>query len=85
MRKYKLTDTTEMAQTASKNRKEEFLSKLKDLLDEYDATIEFTCDESSDTYGLYGDHLEIIMREDGFRNKVVFKSDGWEITPKDIR
>lgn len=74
-----------MAQTTSQSRKKEFLGKLKDLLNEYDATIEFTCDESSDTYGIHGDHLEISMREDGCRNKVIFKSDGWEINPRDIR
>lgn len=45
------------------DKRNEFLTKLANLLDEYNADIEFTCSESSDTSGLYNDRLIIAERE----------------------
>lgn len=44
------------------NKRKEFLTKLADLLDEYNADIEFSCSESSDTSGLYNDRIIISER-----------------------
>ena len=38
-----------------------FLKEFKDLLLKYNADIGWTCDDCSDTYGLYNDHLYISM------------------------
>lgn len=38
-----------------------FLQEFKELLLKYEADIGWTCDECSDTYGLYDDHLYISM------------------------
>lgn len=36
-----------------------FLKEFRDLLLKYNAEIWWTCDDCSDTYGLYNDHLGI--------------------------
>lgn len=43
--------------------KKEFLTKLANLLDEYNVDIEFTCSEGSDTYGLYDDRIIVSERK----------------------
>ncbi len=48
-------------------KRKEFLTKLANLLDEYNADIEFTCSEGSDTSGLYDDRIIISERETGAR------------------
>lgn len=40
-------------------KQKEFLKALKDLLIKYNADIGWTCDDCSDTYGLYDDHLYV--------------------------
>jgi hypothetical protein len=45
------------------NKRNEFLTKLANLLDEYNADIEFTCSEGSDTSGLYDDRIIISERK----------------------
>jgi len=67
------------------DRDKEFLRKLKELMEEYNASVGFTCSDGSDTYGLYDDHLEICINEGGFKDRVVFESDGWWIESGDIR
>lgn len=42
-------------------KQKEFLKEFKDLLLKYGADIGWTCDDCSDTYGLYNDHLYISM------------------------
>lgn len=42
-------------------KQKEFLKEFKDLLLKYNADIGWTCDDCSDTYGLYNDHLYISM------------------------
>lgn len=42
-------------------KQKEFLKEFKDLLLKYNVEIGWTCDECSDTYGLYNDHLYISM------------------------
>lgn len=42
-------------------KQKEFLKDLRELLIKYNAEIEWTCDECSDTFGLSGDHLYISM------------------------
>lgn len=42
-------------------KQKEFLKEFKDLLLKYNADIGWTCDDCSDTYGLYDDHLYISM------------------------
>lgn len=45
------------------DKRNEFLTKLANLLDEYNADIEFTCSEGSDTSGLYDDRIIISERK----------------------
>lgn len=59
--------------------KEDFKKELKDLLSKYNATISFTCGGSSDTHGLYDDHLIIEIGQE-----TVFESDGWYISSNSI-
>lgn len=47
----------------NKEKRIEFLTKLANLLDEYNADIEFTCSEGSDTSGLYDDRIIISERK----------------------
>lgn len=47
----------------NKDKRNEFLAKLADLLGEYNVNIKFTCSESSDTSGLYNDRIIIAERE----------------------
>lgn len=42
-------------------KQKEFLKEFKDLLLKYNVEIDWTCDECSDTHGLYNDHLYISM------------------------
>lgn len=45
------------------DKRNEFLTKLANLLDEYNADIEFICSEGSDTSGLYDDRIIISERK----------------------
>lgn len=45
----------------------ELLTKLANLLDEYNVDIEFVCSENSDIGGLSNDHIIISERETGAR------------------
>ena len=57
-----------MANIPNNQDKKEFLKELKTLPEKYDASICFTYNHSSDTYGLYDDLME---------NKEVASSDNW--------
>lgn len=59
--------------------KQEFLKELKALLKKYDAKISFTCSDSSDTHGLYNDHLQIKIK-----NEVIAETDGWILDKTEI-
>jgi hypothetical protein len=61
------------------NLDKEFLSKLKVLLEEYDASIDWSCDPCSDMHGVYDDHLEITIKD-----QIVFKADNPYITSRDL-
>lgn len=60
--------------------KKEFKKELAALLKKYDAYIYFTCSDSSDTHGLYDDHLGIATNS----KETIFESDGWSITERDL-
>lgn len=45
------------------DKRKEFLTKLANLLDEYNTDIKFTCSEGSDTSGLYDDRIIISERK----------------------
>jgi hypothetical protein len=47
---------------------------LKDLLKKYNAQIGFNCSDASDLYGLYEEHIEILLG-----TQVILKVDGWFI------
>lgn len=49
-----------------------FLDELKALLWKYNACIQWTCDESSDTYGITGEKMVLYYSEDGIKKT-------WEI------
>ena len=62
------------------DKKKEFISKLKALLKEYNASIGFTCSDCSDTYCIYD---EAISFEIGGHR--VLDVRGWWIEEGDIR
>lgn len=47
------------------DKRNEFLTKLANLLDEYNVDIQFVCSENSDICGLYNDRIIISERETG--------------------
>lgn len=50
----------------------EFVKKLKALLKEYNAMIDFTCDPCSDTYGIYDAGMRICID-----NKEICRNSDW--------
>lgn len=66
----------------------EFKVELKALLKKYNASIGFTCDASSDTYGITGEKLVADLRDDADsgRSIQVELSDGfgWWISAEDL-
>lgn len=66
-------------QVENKDNKKEFLLKLKALLKEYNASIGFTCDPCSDTYGIYDGGIFVDM--DGER---LVKTNFWSMDASDL-
>lgn len=62
----------------------EFKKELKALLEKYNATIGFTCADCSDTYGLYGEAIEITTYVDR-KQQVLVHVDGWTIDKSDLK
>lgn len=60
----------------------EFKKELCLLLDKYNVSIGFTCGSSSDTQGLYDDH--VIIQENGSRENIV-EADGWWLDRNDLQ
>ena len=58
----------------------DFKKDLRDLLTKYDASIDFDCDDCSDTYGITGDHLGVCF--DG--QNVIKLNSGWSIDASDL-
>lgn len=58
---------------------EEFLQKLKSLLQEYNASIDWTCAPCSDMHGVYDDHLEIMIGD-----KTIFEAQSSYITSNEL-
>ena len=54
--------------------KKEFLAKLKNLLAEYNASIDFECDDCSDLYGIYDPHICISIGKKDIKN-----IEGWGV------
>lgn len=59
--------------------KKEFLQKLKALFKEYNASIVFTCDPCSDTYGIYDEGMSVRMN-----GKEVARNSCWSIDATDL-
>ena len=57
----------------------EFLQELKALLQKYNASIGFTCDKGSDTWGLSGD--QIVVEVD---DSTVLETESWWLLSSDI-
>lgn len=53
---------------------ENFKKELFDLIERYNVSVEFTCEDCSDTHGLYGDHIAIRDRASG---EYIIHSEGW--------
>jgi hypothetical protein len=51
------------------DKEEEFLKKLRDLLEEYNASISWDCDSCSDMHGVTGEYMAILLK-----NKVIYKA-----------
>lgn len=71
------------------DRKEEFLTKLQELLEEYGASISFTCGPCSDTHGLYDERMVIEMVKSQARSpwdtEEIFYAWGWGISTGDLK
>lgn len=61
------------------NKNEQFLKKLQNLLTKYNATIEFTCDDSSDTWSITGEGMIITIRNQYGEETMIYKSRDWYI------
>jgi len=57
----------------------EFLKELKNLLKKYNAGITFAVSDTSDTYGLSDERLEIYID-----NKTICKINGWSMDKTDL-
>ena len=66
--------------------KEEFLKKLKALLEEYDVSIGFSVGSCSDTHGLYDERILVDHRvsKDSFKEETWLSVDGWWLDANDI-
>ena len=53
----------------------QFKRELSELLQKHNVYIQFACDDSSDTFGLYDDHLAVI---DKITGKEFTLSDSWD-------
>lgn len=60
----------------------QFKNELRQLLEKYNASILFTCSESSDTHGLYNDHIVIV---DNKSKEYIVEADGWFLNPSDLQ
>lgn len=65
--------------------KEEFLQKLKELLTEYNVSINADVGAGSDTHGIHGRYMEISKRiPNTFRDEVWLKVNDWEISQYEL-
>lgn len=66
--------------------KEEFLQKLKALMEEYRVSIGFTVGDCSDTHGLYDEKMVITHRvhPDKFHEEYWLIVEGWDFSSRDI-
>lgn len=60
--------------------KKDFLKELHNLLEKYNASIEWCCDECSDLHGVYDSHLEINLND---TKNICFSGD--IIDSKDVK
>lgn len=60
----------------------QFKSELRQLLEKYNASIHFTCSDSSDTHGLHNDHIVIV---DNKNEEFIVEADGWWLKPSDLQ
>lgn len=66
-----------------KDKRNEFLTKLANLLDEYNLDINFTCSQFSDTCGLYQDRIVISERDS---EEIIFDTyDEWHLSSNVIK
>lgn len=56
-----------------------FLGELKNLLEQYDASIAFDVGEGSDTYGLYDEAIVVMVGD-----REIYRVDGYGIDSTDI-
>ena len=58
----------------------DFKTELRDLLDRYNASIKFTCNDSSDTYGLTGDSIIVKIGD-----KEILRTHSWSLDSRDLK
>jgi hypothetical protein len=57
-----------------------FKKELREVLEKYNATIEFACGQGSDTHGLYSEEMLVC-----FNKKDYSLSKGWVIYAEDLK
>ena len=65
---------------------QKFRCELKDLLAKYNASINFSVSDCSDTYGLSGEKMVVSIRPDkkSFKEIDILEVRGWSIAAGDI-
>lgn len=65
---------------------QKFRGELKDLLKKYNASINFSVSDCSDTYGLSGEKMVVSVRPDmkSFKEIDILEVRGWSIDAGDI-
>jgi hypothetical protein len=61
-------------------------AELKDLLERYDATIQFECADCSDLHGVYDAKLQVTVRESkkSWKETVVIETAGYTMSALDL-
>lgn len=71
-------------ENTSKETLESFKKELKELLIKYNATIEFSVGEGSDTHGLYGEKIEVGLKTHTSKYEYFTLSEGWCVGKSDL-
>lgn len=69
------------------NRRNEFLTKLKALFEEYNASVGFECSPGSDLFGVYEEKIvfSIVENDNGRDREInVLEVDGYYVNKNDI-
>lgn len=67
-----------------KQEHKQFLIELKELLEKYNASINWTCGDGSDTYGIYDDKMYVDFRLDKGGYEEIDICNSWGFNARDL-